>query len=227
MFGQQVQRQARTIAERVVRPVAALPITPNTVSLIGFALNVVAALVIAFGSLTWGGVLVLFSGVFDMFDGAVARVQQKSSIFGAFLDSTLDRYSEGLLFLGVIIQAVRVEHAGNMMWAIVVLAYCATLFSLTVSYTRARAESLGMDCKVGLMERPERVILLGIGLLLGSEIRLLWVLVAFVVLTGITGLQRIFHVWRTSVARATAAAHDDSTPTPAHQTTLPATRRVP
>lgn len=219
MFGQQVQRQARSIAERVVRPVAALPITPNTVSLVGFALNVVAALVIAFGSLRWGGALVLFSGVFDMFDGAVARVQQKSSVFGAFLDSVLDRYSEGLLFLGVVIQAVRVERAGSTLWAMLVLAYAAALLSLMVSYTRARAEGLGLECKVGIMERPERVILLGIGLLLGTEMGLLWVLVAFVVLTGITALQRILYVWRASAANG-------STTTSATQRSTPASRRT-
>jgi CDP-diacylglycerol--glycerol-3-phosphate 3-phosphatidyltransferase len=216
MFGQEVQRQARAVAERVVRPIAALPVTPNMVSFIGFALNVVAAVVIALAPLTWGGALVLFSGVFDMFDGAVARVQKKSSLFGAYLDSTLDRYSEGLLFLGVSLHALRVEHMGSTLVAMLVLAYCAALFSLMVSYTRARAEGLGMECKVGIMERPERIILLGIGLLIGNETWLLWVLVVFVVLTGITGLQRIFHVWRTSTTAVAAAVQPAPTTISSH-----------
>jgi len=211
MFGTELQRRARSIAEQVVRPVAALHISPNLVSLAGLALTGVAALVIALGPLRWGGVLVLFSGVFDMFDGAVARVQHASSTFGAFLDSTLDRYAEGMVFLGIIIHATRAEPAGGTQTAVLALAYSAAILSLIISYIRARAEGLGMDCKVGIMERPERVLLLGIGLLLGSEVGLLWMLVAFVVLTGITGLQRIFHVWRTSAA---APGTTPATPAP-------------
>jgi CDP-diacylglycerol---glycerol-3-phosphate 3-phosphatidyltransferase len=206
MFGPEVQRRARSIAEQVVRPIAALRISPNAVSLLGLALNGVAALVIALGPLRWGGVWVLASGVFDMFDGAVARVQQKSSLFGAFLDSTLDRYAEGALFLGIIIHALRVGSPGNAQTTTIALAYVAAILSLVVSYTRARAQGLGMDAKVGVMERPERVVLLAIGLLLGNDLWLMWVLVAFVVLTGITGLQRIFHVWRTSASAAGTVA---------------------
>jgi CDP-diacylglycerol--glycerol-3-phosphate 3-phosphatidyltransferase len=204
MFGTQVQRRARSIAEQIVRPVAAWRISPNIVSFIGLALNGVAALIIAFGSLRWGGVMVLFSGVFDMFDGAVARVQHASSQFGAFLDSTLDRYAEGMVFLGIIIHAVRVERAGNAQTAVLALAYGAAMLSLIVSYTRARAEGLGLECKVGIMERPERVLLLGVGLLIGNDTWLVWMLVAFVVLTGITGLQRIVHVWRVSATASVA-----------------------
>src|SRR5579875_1750637 len=209
MFGTQVQQRARSIAEQIVRPVAALRISPNMVSFAGLILNAVAARVIALGPLRWGGALVLFSGVFDMFDGAVARVQKKSSTFGAFLDSTLDRYAEGLLFLGIIFHATRVEHASGTLTTLLALAYGAAILSLIVSYTRARAEGLGMECKVGIMERPERVLLLGIGLLIGNEIGLLWMLVAFVVLTGFTGLQRIIHVWRTSAPES--AGHPPKT----------------
>jgi CDP-diacylglycerol---glycerol-3-phosphate 3-phosphatidyltransferase len=211
MFGPEVQRRARSIAEQVVRPIAALRISPNAVSLLGLALNGVAALVIALGPLRWGGVWVLASGVFDMFDGAVARVQQKSSLFGAFLDSTLDRYAEGALFLGIIIHALRVGPTGNTQTATIALAYVAAILSLVVSYTRARAQGLGMDAKVGVMERPERVVLLAIGLLLGNDLWLMWVLVAFVVLTGITGLQRIFHVWRASSSATGTVASKSTT----------------
>lgn len=198
MFGTEVQRQARSLAEQVVRPVAALRISPNMVSIAGLALNGIAAVVIALGPLSWGGALVLFAGIFDMFDGAVARVQQKTTVFGAFLDSTLDRYSEGVLLLGVILHAMRADYAISAQTWVVALAYCAAIFSLTISYIRARAESLGFECKVGLMERPERVLLLGAGLLVGGDAWLLWVLVVLVVTTAITGMQRIFHVWRLS-----------------------------
>jgi CDP-diacylglycerol--glycerol-3-phosphate 3-phosphatidyltransferase len=199
MFGTQIQRQARSIVEQVVRPLAARGLSPNMVSLIGLALNAAAAAVIAAGPLRWSGACVLFAGIFDMFDGAVARVQRKTTLFGAFLDSTLDRYSEGLLFLGVVLYALRFEHDASARTWIIALAYSAALLSLIVSYTRARAEGLGLDCKVGLMERPERVILLGAGLLIGGQAWLLWVLVVFVLATGLTGVQRIIHVWRVSL----------------------------
>jgi CDP-diacylglycerol--glycerol-3-phosphate 3-phosphatidyltransferase len=210
MFGAQVQRQARQIAEQAVRPIAALPISPNTISLIGLALSGATAGVIALGPLRFGGVCLLLASIFDMFDGAVARVQQKSSVFGAFLDSTLDRYAEGALLLGVIIHAMRAERAGPTLTWIVALAFAAAMLSLIVSYTRARAEGLGLDCKVGLMERPERVILLGCGLLLGGDAWLVWVLAVLVVTTGFTGLQRILHVYRVSSAQSLARRRDQS-----------------
>jgi len=227
MFGAGVQRQARAVAEQIVRPVAAWGISPNVVSLLGLVFNGVAAGVIAIGQLRWGGALVLLAGIFDLFDGAVARTQQRTTRFGAFLDSTLDRYAEGMLFLGVILSTFRVEHATSQETWIIALAYVAALFSLTVSYIRARAEGVGIECKVGLMERPERVILLGAGLLIGGASWLLWVLVVLVVTTGFTGVQRIVHVWRQSTnttisspaASSTAAAHsrishgDRTTPT--------------
>lgn len=219
MFGPEVQRRARQMAESVVRPLAALPITPNMISFTGLALNGAAALVIALGPLRWGGICVLLASIFDMFDGAVARVQRKSSVFGAFLDSTLDRYAEGALLLGVVIHALRNEQPGSVLTWTVALAYVAAIFSLLVSYTRARAEGLGYECKVGLMERPERVVLLGAGLLIGSDAWLLWVLVVFVVTTGITGLQRIFHVWRASTRNSTPAA--GTQPAPARNITVP------
>jgi len=198
MFGTEIQRQARSTVDRIVRPVAALGISPNVVTLVGLALNGVAAAVIAAGPLRWGGAVVLFAGIFDMFDGAFARVQQKTSLFGAFFDSTLDRYAEGAVFLGVTIYATRfAQHASDFTW-IIALAYSSAILSLIVSYTRARAESLGLDCKVGIMERPERVILLGAGLLIGGDAWLLWLLVVMVVTVGFTALQRIVHVWRIS-----------------------------
>ena len=106
MFGPQLQQQARAIAEKVVRPIAQIGISPDTISLLGIVFNGIAALVLATGSLRIGGALVLFAGVFDMFDGAVARVQQRTSLFGAFLDSTLDRYAEGAVLLGIAIDAM-------------------------------------------------------------------------------------------------------------------------
>ncbi len=201
MFGPKIQKQARSFAEKIIRPISHLGITPNMVSGIGMLLNVVAAIELAFGPLRIGGALILFAGVFDMFDGAMARVQQQTSLFGAFLDSTLDRYAEGAVLLGVIVHITLFEHAGSSALLLIILAYSAALLSLIVSYTRARAEGLGLDCKVGLMERPERVLLLGAGLLIGADSWLVWVLLVLAAATAFTGLQRIAHVYRQSVRK--------------------------
>jgi len=201
MFGVQVQRQARSIAEQIVRPIAALGLSPNVVSLIGLALNAAAGAEIAFGPLRWGGVLILLASIFDLFDGAVARVQHTASVFGSFLDSTLDRYAEGMLLLGIVIHVSRTQVLTTVhMWEII-LAYSAAMLSLIVSYTRARAEGLGLDCKVGLMERPERVLLLGAGLLIGGDTWLVWTLGLLTVTTGFTGIQRILHVQRVAAEK--------------------------
>jgi CDP-diacylglycerol--glycerol-3-phosphate 3-phosphatidyltransferase len=198
MFGVEIQQRIRSIMEQIVRPVAERGLSPNVVSLLGLLFTGVAATVLGIGQLHWGGALILSSGIFDMFDGAVARVQKRTTKFGAFLDSTIDRYAEGLLFLGLIFHAMQSNRLSTSWMWIIVLAYCSAIFSLVVSYTRARAEGLGYECKVGLMERPERIILLGSGLLIGGETWLIWILGILAVTTGLTGIQRIVHVWRVS-----------------------------
>lgn len=201
MIGTRVQRLARRMVEQVMRPLAHLGITPNMLTVAGLLLTILTAGVIADNHLRIGGVLVLGSGIFDMFDGAMARVSQKSSKFGAFFDSTLDRYAEGILFLGIIIYAQlhlpqntlligSVTTANLTVW----LAYLAALSSLMISYARARAEGLGLDCKIGLLARPERVILLALGLLIG-QVALVWVMLIMAILTTVTAIQRIVHIW--------------------------------
>src|SRR5215831_725848 len=106
MFGPRLQQNARRVAEMVVRPLAAIGMTPNIATLLGLLLNAVAAAIIAFGDLRLGGVMLLFAGLFDMVDGALARIRNQKTTFGAFLDSTLDRYSEGIILLGVILFAL-------------------------------------------------------------------------------------------------------------------------
>ena len=201
MIGTRVQQLARRMVEQVMRPLANLGITPNMLTLTGLLLTVLTTGVIAFNHLRIGGLLVLGAGIFDMFDGAMARVSQKSSKFGAFFDSTLDRYSEGILLLGVIIYAQvhmpqQTSVVGTITTAqlVVWLAYIAALSSLMVSYTRARAEGLGLECKVGLLARPERVILLAVGLLIG-QVALVWTMLVLALLTTYTAIQRIIHIW--------------------------------
>lgn len=195
MFGPGIQQRARRIAEYVVRPLAALGLTPNMATLIGLLLNGVAAAILASGSLRFGGLALLIAGLFDMVDGALARVTNKKTTFGAFFDSTIDRYSEGLTLLGVIIFALRQPPTPTHTWE-VALAYVAALGSVMVSYTRARAEGLGLTLKTGLMARPERVLLLSGGLIIGGAGWLVWTLLLLAVTSVFTSAQRIVDVAR-------------------------------
>jgi phosphatidylglycerophosphate synthase len=204
MFGSRIQQQARRLAEMVVRPLAAIGLTPNIATVLGLLMNGVTAAVLAAGHLRIGGALVLFAGIFDMFDGALARVQNKKTRFGAFFDSTLDRYSEGLVLLGVLLYALAQPPSPARPW-VVALTYLAGLSSLMVSYAKARAEGLGIECKIGLMARPERVLLLAAGLILGGSGWLLWTIAALAFTSTYTAVQRIVHVWRV-LARESAAA---------------------
>lgn len=186
---------ARHIAEYPARVLAGMGVTPNAITVIGLLLNLLVALVIASGSLVAGGVLVLFANLFDMLDGAVARVSGKGSKFGAFFDSTLDRYAEAVVYLGV---GAWLYSQGD--GTTLLAAYLGIIGSLMVSYTRARAEGLGVIGEVGLLPRPERILLLSIGLLFHGQLLtpVLWLLA---LLANLTALQRILHVQR--VLRAT------------------------
>src|SRR5579884_581419 len=160
MFSSGVQAWGRRMAELVVRPLARVGLTPNMVSVLGFGLNVGVAYVLATGNLRLGGVLLLLAGAADMLDGALARITQSQSTFGAFFD-------------------------------------------------------LGLECKVGLLPRPERIIILGLGLLLGILVPVLILLVA---LTAATALQRIYHVWRQTLQPSAGRS-----PAQQSNTSLPAT----
>ncbi|HST89616.1 MAG TPA: CDP-alcohol phosphatidyltransferase family protein [Ktedonobacterales bacterium] len=203
MFGPRIQQYARRLAEMIVRPLAAIGMTPNMATLLGLVLNGVTAAVLASGHLRLGGAMLLIAGLFDMVDGALARVRNQKTTFGAFFDSTLDRYSEGLVLLGVILFALRLPAVPERTW-IVALAYVTALSSLMVSYARARAEGLGLSEKGGLMARPERVVVLVAGLIIGGEALLVWTLGILAVTSTFTAVQRIVSVWR-RLAHAPAA----------------------
>lgn len=201
MFGSRLQQRARRFAEMVVAPLAAIGMTPNMATLLGLLLNSATAAVLAIGHLRLGGAMLLFAGAFDMVDGALARVRNQKTTFGAFFDSTLDRYSEGIVLLGVILFALTQQPASSQRTWLIALTYVAGLSSLMVSYTRARAEGLGLECKSGLMARPERVLLLAVGLILGGAGWLLWIIAILAVTSTFTSVQRIVVVWR-QLARA-------------------------
>ncbi|MHB8881702.1 MAG: CDP-alcohol phosphatidyltransferase family protein [Thermodesulfovibrionales bacterium] len=166
-----------------------IAVEPNSLSLTGFAVTIGASFLLV-SDLFWGALAVLAGTFFDILDGVAARVHKKESDFGAFLDSVLDRYSDSLIFIAVGLHLLK---KGSLTGA--VLSIGVLTGSLIISYTRARAEGLGMSCKVGLMERPERIVLLVLGAITGMIQPMLWLLL---LLTHLTALQRIHHVWRQS-----------------------------
>ena len=165
-----------------------LKITPNQVTIAGAIINLGAVALIVFDHLVYAGIVFLLAGCFDMLDGALARLSKVATPFGAFLDSTLDRVSEGAVFAAITYLLASQGHPVDA-----ALVVCALLGSLLVSYTRARAESLGLECKVGLMSRPERVILIALGLFFNV---LSYVMYVMLVLTAFTVIQRVLHTHR-------------------------------
>ena len=189
MFGPRSQRFFRTLAEWWVRPLAALGVTPNMLTVAGLVLSCASAAAIATQHMVWAAILLSIAGAFDLSDGALARVQKSHSTFGAFFDSTVDRYSEAAVMFGLV---YLYGSQGDTLKLGVVFA--GLVGSLMVSYTRARAEGLGFECKEGLYARPERVMTLVAGLLLYPW--LFWFLAALAVLSNVTAVQRMVHVWR-------------------------------
>src|SRR5437764_6570012 len=200
MFSRRIQQRARHLVTLLIKPLARLGVTPNTLTVIGLLLSILAAVVIAQGLLVAGGLLVLFAGFFDMFDGAMARVRHAATTFGAFFDSTLDRYSESIILLGLLLYALQRPDLHDAIWPfaneqhwMITLIFIAMAGSLMVSYTKARAEGLGLECKTGLLARPERVIILALGLLSGLSI---WAVTLLAIFSQITAIERIVYVWR-------------------------------
>ena len=161
MFEAKLKPRLEIILSVVANKMVAIGITANMVTFFGLVVNLIATFYFATGRLVTGGILILFGGSFDMIDGAVARAQRNPRASGALLDSVIDRYSEGFLLLGALIYFYSL---GSLLG--IILAFSAWFGSILVSYVRARAEGLQVTCKVGLMQRPERIILLGAGTLL-------------------------------------------------------------
>ena len=183
-----LKSRVRTSTQPVGHALASLGITANALTLMGLVLNVAAAGIVGAGWLTAGGAAFLVASAFDSLDGAVARASGTASPFGAFLDSLTDRYSEAVIFVPLLLFFA----AHQQPWLVVACA-AALVGSLLVSYARARAEGLGVDCEVGLLQRPERVILLGAGLLL-PDLLLAPAIIILAVVTNVTVVQRALHV---------------------------------
>ncbi|HEY8802827.1 MAG TPA: CDP-alcohol phosphatidyltransferase family protein [Candidatus Dormibacteraeota bacterium] len=192
MFTTRFEAWVRRRAEALIAAVGRVPLTPNQVTVVGLVLTFVAAGLVAFGQLRWAGVVLIFAGTCDILDGAIARSTHASYPYGAFLDSTLDRYSEAAIYIGL--AAYFIGMGGPFQRWLVLATLAALGGSMLVSYVRARAQSLGFVCDSGLFARPERVVVTVIGLIFGGVV-LYAVVFLLAILTNLTALQRIREVW--------------------------------
>src|SRR5215475_7006768 len=173
---------------RIVRWLALSKIHPNVLTFLGLLINIWAAWLFARGSFLWAGVVVVGAGLFDMVDGRVARATDQVTRFGGFFDSVLDRYSDLALYMGLLVYYASI----NRFFYIVLTAIVMT-GSVMVSYSRARAENSIPKCKVGFLERPERVVLIIIGALFLRMAQVLWVIA---VLSNLTVVHRMIYTWQ-------------------------------
>ncbi len=188
MITRQIGQSCNYPLAAIVRALAATGISPNILTVIGFAINLVGAYLFAYGYFRWAGVTVFLAGLFDMLDGRVARLTNRVTPFGGFFDSVLDRYSDLCLMIGLLVFYGRI----NRFWYVVLVAV-AMIGSLMVSYARARAENLIRTCKVGFLERPERMVLIIIGAVFDRMAPVLWIIAVFSTLTVI---HRVAYTWQ-------------------------------
>ena len=179
---------AQPIIEIPVKLLASTGLSPNVLTILGLLISIGVAWVLSSGHFLLGGFLVLLSGIFDLLDGAMARASGRSSRFGAFLDSTFDRLTEAAFFLGLL--AYYANESANQE---LILVGAALFGSVMTSYVRARAEALGLKCEIGFFTRPERIVLLAIGLIFNQMSVILWIIA---VLANLTAWQRLLHIWQ-------------------------------
>lgn len=187
MLGRYKAHVAR-ISDPVARVLLGVRVRPNQLTVLGLVCSALSAWAFVAGAPRLGGLILALAGALDILDGALARASGQVSPFGAFLDSVLDRYSDLLVLAGIILHFVRTGEPGSA--AAGLLALIGTVM---VSYTRARAESLGVECRVGLMERGERLLILIVGALLGLLTAAVWVVALG---ANLTAIHRIVHVRR-------------------------------
>jgi CDP-diacylglycerol---glycerol-3-phosphate 3-phosphatidyltransferase len=195
MITRSIGAGSRWLLVKIVDAIAATGINPNLLTAFGMVVNLWAAVLFATGMFRSAAAVIFLAGFLDILDGQVARREKRVTAFGAFFDSTLDRYSDMALYMGLL-----VYYAVNERASYVVLAAVATAGSVMVSYTRARAESLIPSCKVGFMERPERLVLLILGGTFDRMAPALWVIS---VVSTITVIHRIVYTWQETKAGRT------------------------
>ena len=197
-----VKDGGRAILAPVVRLAIALHLTPNTITVIGLGITIVASVLVAFDWLLLGAAILTAGSLLDAVDGALARAQGSGTAFGGFLDSTLDRAGEAILFIGVGTWLIRTQTDPVLPMLALMVALAG---SFLVSYTHARAQGIGLAASVGLAPRTERLVLMIAGVALaglGVTAGLIGILLVLAILTVVTVIQRIRHVWRMSVASA-------------------------
>jgi len=205
------------IINPIIKGMIKIGITPNIITFIGFVGNIAAAALFIYAAtlvnpningntdtegmfcfIAWGGAVILFAGLFDMMDGRLARMGNMSSSFGALWDSTLDRYSELISLMGIVF--IFIEYNSPQWFWMAIVTFVALIGSVMVSYVRARAEGLDIECKVGLMQRPERVVVTAItAIISGITSNLWWVaggMIIIAVLANITAFWRIAHCYK-------------------------------
>jgi len=187
MLSDAIGRGGKYILSQIVKILSRFKVNPNILTFIGVLISFWAAFEFGYGHFFRGGLVIILAGLFDMLDGEVARVTRSVTEFGAFYDSVIDRYSDV-----IILQGLMVYYAREQMLGYVVLVGVVVMGAVLTSYARARAESLISTCKVGFMERPERIVLLIIGALSGRMEAVLWVLA---VLGNWTVFDRIYNTW--------------------------------
>ncbi|MBL8226825.1 MAG: CDP-alcohol phosphatidyltransferase family protein [Bryobacterales bacterium] len=174
----------------IVRGLALTKISPNALTFIGLLINIGAAVLLAFGQFRWAGAVIIGAGIFDMVDGRVARETNQVTRFGGFFDSVLDRYSDLALLMGLLVYYASI---GRNFY--VVLTAVVMTASVMISYTRARAENTIPQCKVGFMERPERIVLVILGCLFERMAPVLWIIA---VLGNLTVIHRMVYTYQES-----------------------------
>ena len=209
-----VGKACGTLLYKIVDGLSLTRINPNVLTFLGLVINTVAALFFGYARVDnqqrnffYAGLVIFGAGIFDMVDGRVARATNQVTIFGGFFDSVIDRYSDVALFFGLLVYYARANR-----FLYVVLAAFVMVSSVMVSYTRARAESLIESCKVGFMERPERIVLIIIGALFNKMAPVLWVAA---VISTVTVIHRIVYTYQQSaiLQAAVAKSHEQSATT--------------
>jgi CDP-diacylglycerol--glycerol-3-phosphate 3-phosphatidyltransferase len=207
VFTTRFQQWVRRRAQAAARWLAKLPVTPNQVTVAGMLVVFAAGALVATGHLLVAGIVLAFGGSFDILDGALARVTKRSYSYGAFLDSTTDRYAEAAIYVGLVAYYVGQPNPRPAVLGVLL----ALVGSFSVSYVRARAQSLGFTCDGGLFARPERIVVTVVGLVFGGPV-LFWIIWALAILTNLTALQRVREVWLQARARRLTVAEPVAPP---------------
>ncbi len=207
MFSDVIGRGGKFLLDKIVKFLSRFRINPNILTFTGVLISFWAAWEFGYGNFRRGGLVLIVAGLFDMLDGEVARVTRSETRFGAFYDSVIDRYSDT-----IILQGLMVYYAREHMLGYVVLVGVVFMGAVLTSYARARAESLIPSCKIGFMERPERIVLLIIGGLANRMEAVLWILA---VLGNWTVINRIYYTWK-ELPKPNSAGSSDRIETAAH-----------